>query len=201
MKAIKDVRIEPSGKASFLLNSGEYIRIVNIEGPQVVDLWAFNRDDVSEYLSTEHTRSCLQKLIPAVGDYLYSNKRREIISIVEDTSAGVHDMLLSACDLERYALLGHSGYHKNCCDNLRDAMEIQGHIIVDIPSPLNVFENVFVGENGALEIEPPLVEVGQYITFKAEIPILLVLSACPMDMALTNGFDKKPKPALIQVLQ
>jgi uncharacterized protein YcgI (DUF1989 family) len=49
----------------------------------------------------EHTRSGIKKLIPVVGESLLTNKRRPILTIVEDT-CGVHDTLMSACDLYRY---------------------------------------------------------------------------------------------------
>ena len=46
------------------LNFKEKIQIVNLEGSQVVDAWAFCQSNFNEFLSTEHTRSCLEKLIP-----------------------------------------------------------------------------------------------------------------------------------------
>ena len=121
-----------------------------------------------------------------------------MFSITEDTSPGVHDMLLSACDEQRYALLGHVGYHRNCVDNLRDAMKQAGVSLPEIPSPFNVFENVSIGENGQLSIEAPLVRAGQSITMKAELDVLVVLSSCPMDLALTNGPDMRSKPVQVQ---
>ena len=94
--------IEGAGSGGIELEAGESFQILNIEGSQVVDLWAFVQPDTKEFLSTEHTRSCLQKLVPEVGDNLYSNRRRPILKIIEDTSPGVHDMLLSACDIQTY---------------------------------------------------------------------------------------------------
>jgi uncharacterized protein YcgI (DUF1989 family) len=41
-----------------------------------------------------------------------------MLRIVEDSSPGVHDLLLSACDQGRYDLLGHTEPHRNCVDNL-----------------------------------------------------------------------------------
>lgn len=200
MNVTEQFIIEGAGHGSVLLNSGESFRLINVEGSQVVDLWAFVQPDTMEFLSTEHTRSCLQKLIPGVGDNLYSNKRRPILSIVEDTSPGVHDMLLSACDIHRYELLGHVGYHKNCADNLAEAVDEARYQLEDIPSPFNIFENVECDKDGCLSIEPPVVEAGQYITLKAEVALFVVMSACPMDIALTNGPDLRSKPVMVQKL-
>ena len=189
-----------AGSGGVKLETGESFQIVNIEGSQVVALWAFVQPDTKEFLSTEHTRSCLQKLIPEVGDNLYSNRRRPILKIIEDTSPGVHDMLLSACDIQRYELLGHVGYHKNCADNLTNSAKEFGHQLSDVPSPFNIFERVEIGPNGQLAIEPPLVGAGQFITLKAEVALLVIMSACPMDIALTNGPDRRSKPVMVRKL-
>lgn len=189
----------PGGQGiAIKLVRNERVRIVNIEGSQVVDAWAFAEPDMMEFLSTEHTRSCLEKLIPGVGDSLYSNQRRPILTITEDTSPGIHDLLLSACDEQRYALLGHQGYHRNCTDNLRQAMDELGHALPEVPSPFNIFENVSISDNGDLSIEPPIVSAGQHIVLKAEQNIVLALSSCPMDIALTNGPDRRVKPVRIE---
>ena len=192
--------IEGAGSGGLTLDAGQSFQIVNIEGSQVVDLWAFVQPEAKEFLSTEHTRSCLQKLIPGVDDSLYSNRRRPILTIVEDTSPGIHDMLLSACDVQRYELLGHVGYHKNCADNLINEAKNFGHELDDIPSPFNIFERVEISHNGQLSIQPPLVEAGQFITLAAREPLLIIMSACPMDIALTNGPDLRSKPVLIRKL-
>lgn len=193
--------IEGTCSGGVLLGAGENLCITNLEGSQVVDLWAFVQPDTSEYLSTEHTRSTLQKLIPQVGDSLFSNRRRAILTVLDDTSPGVHDMLLSACDARRYELLGHVGYHKNCADNLVETAAEFGHDLSDIPSPFNIFERVEIDDSGILRIEPPVVKAGQFITLKAEVNLLVIMSACPMDIALTNGSDGRSKPVMVQKLR
>lgn len=196
----ESITIPGARSNAFYLKQGEQIRIVNLEGSQVVDAWAFCTPQLEEYMSTEHTRSCLEKLIPAVGDALYSNRRRPILRVTEDTSPGVHDSLLSACDIDRYRLLGIDEYHRNCVDNLIEALAELDVTPPEIPSPFNIFENVHIGENGELSIEPPLVAAGQSITLLAELDVILVLSCCPMDIALTNGPDRRSKPVRVEWL-
>lgn len=198
MNVLEDFEIAGGGGGHIRLKAGESLRIVNLEGSQVADVWAFEQSNPHEFLSTEHTRSCLQKLIPAPGDMIYSNRRRAMFKINEDTSPGIHDMLLSACDEQRYVLLGHVGYHRNCVDNLTDAMKQAGVSLPEIPSPFNVFENVLIGDDGQLSIQAPVVKAGQSITLRAELDVLCVISACPMDMALTNGPDGRCKPLQVQ---
>ncbi|MEC9369526.1 MAG: urea carboxylase-associated family protein [Pseudomonadota bacterium] len=181
------------------LHSGASARIELTEGPQVVDAWAFGLPDLSEFLSAEHTRSCLERLIPRRGDALYSNRRRPILRIIEDRSPGVHDLLLSACDDARYRLLGHAGPHRSCVANLREALHALGLAPPEIPSPFNIFERVGVSGDGVLEIQPPLARKGDSITLCAETDLVLVLSACPMDIAPTNGADRTPKGVSVEI--
>ena len=198
----------PSGPSRIVAGTGRAFRvpkgylaeIATPEGPQVADTWAFALPDLGEFLSTEHTRSCLDRLAPRVGEAFYSNRRRPILTVVEDTSPGCHDLLMSACDVGRYTLLGHRGYHANCIDNLGAALRELGLQAPELPSPVNVFENVTVDTDGTLHIEPPRVRPGESLTLRAETDLVLVVSACPMDIVLTNGLDRRPKPIDVFVM-
>ena len=80
------------------LSRGQSIKIINTHGHQVCDTWAFSADDPHEFMSMEHTRPTLGKIFPTKGDNLYSNRRRPILFIAEDTSPGIHDTIIAACD-------------------------------------------------------------------------------------------------------
>ena len=82
------------GKALHL-RRGQKARVINTKGQQVVDTWAFNAADLTEFMSMEHSRVAIGRIIPGVGDALVTNKRRPILSLIEDTSGGIHDMLLA----------------------------------------------------------------------------------------------------------
>jgi hypothetical protein len=165
---------------------GQVITIINTSGKQVVDTWAFNPDDFDEHLSMEHCRVALCKLVPAVGDALVTNRRRPILSLLEDTTAGAHDTLMAACDARRYELLGAVGYHDNCADNLRNALQAIGLWSTATPSPLNLFMNVPWRADGALKFERPTSQAGQYVSLRAEMALIIVFSACPQDMNPVN---------------
>lgn len=190
----------PAGHGhGFKLLAGAAATITLSHGPQVVDTWAFRLPGLDEFVSCEHTRSCLERLRPRAGDALYSNRRRPLVTIIEDTSPGIHDLLLSACDAERYALLGHVGPHRSCAENLCEALAALGYEPPEIPAPVNLFENVSIDGQGGLEIVPPLAKRGDRITLHAERDIVLVLSSCPMDLAPTNGPDRKVKPVSVAI--
>jgi len=88
------------------LSKGQVIRIINTHGSQVCDTWAFNTEDMTEFMSMEHVRAWIDRIIPMPGDELVSNQRRPIMTMLSDTSPGVHDTLIAACDLYRYQTLG-----------------------------------------------------------------------------------------------
>lgn len=194
----EDIIIPARTGRAIQVKAGAYFAIVAAEGPQVADLWAFAQPDASEFLSTEHTRSCLDRLTPRVGDSFYSNRRRPILTVVADTSPGTHDLLFSACDEARYRRLGHSGPHRTCVDNMREALREFSLAPPEIPCPVNIFENVAIGPDGTLAITPPEVRPGEAITLRAEMDVIAVVSACPMDIVPTNGADLRPKSLILR---
>jgi len=204
---MSDVTIEPVATlqtiparrgASAHVSRGSCVRVVNTHGKQVVDTWAFNAVDPDEHLSMEHSRASLLRILPAVGDTLVSNRRAPMLSVVEDTTPGVHDMLIAACDEHRYRQLGAVGHHDSCTDNLRDELAKLGVSGCGTPSPLNLFMNVPVHPNGRLSFEPPVSQAGQYVTLRAEMDLIVVFSACPQDMVPVN--DMRPTDAHFVVI-
>jgi uncharacterized protein YcgI (DUF1989 family) len=57
----------------------------------------------------ETTRVWNQRLNPVVGDSFVTNQRNPVLTVVEDTTPGVHDTFMAACDRKRYELLGVRG--------------------------------------------------------------------------------------------
>ncbi len=168
------------------LRAGERLRIVNVHGGQVVDTWALAQADPREHLSMEHTRTSLGKLVPAAGDQLYSSRRRPLLMLVEDTSPGVHDTLIAACDPERYRQLGAEGYHASCAENFQRALSQRGIETDRVPAPLNLFMNIRWDADGRLEFLASPARAGDYVTLEAAIDVTVVLSACPMDLNPIN---------------
>jgi uncharacterized protein len=92
------------------VRAGQRVRVVDVEGGQVGDVFAFAVDDPAEYLSASHTRTHTSRLFPHIGEAFVTNRRRPILTLVADTSPGAHDMLIAACDPERYRALGASDH-------------------------------------------------------------------------------------------
>jgi uncharacterized protein YcgI (DUF1989 family) len=183
------------GKAAFL-DQGQTVKVINTYGEQVVDTWAFNRADLTEHMSMEHTRAHTLRLIPRVGDTLRSNQRRPMLTLLEDTSGGVHDTLIAACDRYRYAFLGAEGYHDNCTDNLAAAMADLGLAPPETPSPFNLFMHIPWTADGTLTFAAPSCPTpGGYVRLRAEMGVVIAFSACPQDILPINGVARKPVDA------
>ena len=178
-----ETTLVPGGEGRAVrLRQGQYLRVVDVAGAQVGDLFAFAAADAGEYASAEHTRVGIARLFPRPGDPVLTNGRRPILSVAGDTSPGRHDMLYAACDPARYALLGADPAHRSCATNLRQALGEHGLDVPTIPQPLNVFMDVRPQDDGTLVSYPAATRPGDYIAFRAEMDCLVVLSACPMDI-------------------
>jgi len=171
---------------------GQSIRIINTHGTQVCDTWAFSAENLYEFMSWEHGRPMLNRITPRAGDPLGSNRRRAIMTMTEDSSLGVHDTLMAACDLYRYEGLGHHGYHDNCADNLRLAMSAIGCVAPEIPQPLNLWMNIPVRQDLGVEWLAPTCKPGDYVVLRAEMDCIVAMSACPQDILPINGDDLNP---------
>ena len=151
-------------------------------------------------MSNEHTRAHSLHLVPRPGDILRTNRRRAILTLTEDTSGGIHDTLIAACDRYRYAFLGVEGHHDNCTDNLFAGMAALGLVPPEVPSPLNLFMNIPWTPNGKLSFDPPTTKPGDYVTLRAELDCIVAMSACPQDLLPINGEAGKPTEAHFEVL-
>ena len=156
----------------------------------------------SEHMSLEATRVWTQRLNPKTGDSFVTTKRRPILTLVEDTSPGIHDTTMAACDRHRYELLGVKGYHRNCLDNMMEAMRAIGlEPPVPILASFNVFMNIAVESDGqSLSTRPAVSRRGDYISLRAEMDCVVALSSCPQDIVKLQGADNVPKPFHYSVL-
>ncbi len=187
------------GRAAHL-SKGQSIQIVNTHGVQVVDTWAFSTEDLCEFMSMEHIRPTLTRIFPHAGDDLVSNRRRPILHFAEDTSPGVHDTLMAACDDYRYGLLGCTEYHDNCTDNLFAGMRNIGLSPPECPSPLNLWMNIPVDGEGNTEWGVPASKPGDYVVLRAEMDCVVAMSCCPQDILPINGEAREPTEAHYRIL-
>jgi len=199
----RPIEVAAGHGAAFRLNKGQAARLINTHGTQVVDCWAWNAGDLTDHMSMEATRVWTQRLNPKLGDSFVTVRRKPILTLVEDTSPGIHDTFMAACDRHRYELLGVKSYHRNCLDNMMEAMRALG---IEPPVPIlasfNVFMNIAVERDGrTLSTRPAVSKPGDFITLRADMDCIVALSACPQDIVPIQGAqDNVPKPFHYSIL-
>jgi uncharacterized protein len=198
-------RIVPAGHgAAFEARAGDHIIVTDLEGAQIGDFVAFNADDPAEVLDTARTRSGLTPMMVEVapgkveaywqtsvylhvGDEVSSNMRNPMLKVVADT-VGVHDLLFAPCDARLYRdVYGHAGKHRNCLDNLAEALAPHGIRPWQIPAPINIFQNTPPQPDGTLALRPSVSKPGDHIVFRALQNLIGALSSCPMDLNPVNA--------------
>ncbi|TXH33975.1 MAG: urea carboxylase-associated family protein [Rhodospirillaceae bacterium] len=180
--------IPPQSGRAFRVTRGDLIRIVDVKGQQVADLWAFTMEDggAGDWLSTSQTRDIVERLFPKTGEHFYSAAAKPMLTLIEDASPGPHDMLFPACDANLYERAGLPG-HPNCRDNLMAALRGEGIALPFAPDPVDLFQNSSPQPDGRLEVLASINPPGGAVTLRAEQDLLLVVTACSVDFHPTNG--------------
>ncbi|TXI97437.1 MAG: DUF1989 domain-containing protein, partial [Neisseriales bacterium] len=86
MTIVMAKEIAPQSGGWLKLNSGDLLKITDLDGEQVADLFAVSADDMREYLSVGTTRAGGYKMFPKVGDRFLSNKYKPMLNVVRDDS-------------------------------------------------------------------------------------------------------------------
>jgi uncharacterized protein YcgI (DUF1989 family) len=192
VKHMGDVQtIAPRSGAGFTLDRGQTLTVIDPEGRQVSDLLAFNRADIREGISSGRTLDYASRLYLTTGDRLYSNRSNVMLDIVSD-DVGRHDFLLTPCSKETFAIIyGDTDPHRGCFGNLAEALAPWGVEPDMIPVAFNCFMNVPIdGKTGAFTVEPPLSKAGDTIVFRAEMDLIIGMTAC--SALQSNGGSFKP---------
>ena len=186
---IKTIEVLGYAGKSTSAKAGQFIRITDIEGEQVGDLFAISAEDQYEYLSPSVTRLNNLTIFPRVGEYFFSNKDRPIVTFVADHSAGPHDMLFASCNSAFFEAWGESN-HSNCRDNYFKAAAEAGIEHKIKPDPVNLFQNTPVNPDGSISAFVTRTSAGDYVILRAEMDIILILTACSVDQI--NGGKSTP---------
>ena len=199
---MSDLQLIPArGYLAARMTAGQHLKVINTYGQQVLDFWAFNAADLTDYMSMHHSHAALLRIIPRVGDTMVTTRRQPIMTIVEDTSPGIHDTLMPSCDRYRYQQLGCTEYHLNCKDNLLMAMDDLGLHRAVHPAPFNIFMNIPVhdSDHNTISWEPSPAAAGNFITFRAEMDAIVAFSSCPQDIVPINGPDCEIRDTHIEI--
>jgi aminomethyltransferase len=191
-----EARVGPADAKAYELAAGEYVQIEDLQGCQVSDFLAFDRDRPGLGISTTVTRALVDGLFPLPGQGIYDDEGGKLLTLVEDT-VGRHDTFGIACNREYYESLGYPD-HLNCTDNFNRELSAFGYEPRRFWEPINFFYNTKIGADGrVIEIEPALSKAGDYVLMRAERDLVVASSACPDDLSPTNGYD--PTDIMVRV--
>jgi uncharacterized protein YcgI (DUF1989 family) len=182
--------IEPHTGKAFTLKRFQILRIIDIEGTQVVDLTSFVTENPQEYLSSPRSIDLNGKIYFNTGDQLYSDQSNPMWTILKD-SVGNHCFLFAPCDQKMFEIsYGANGPHPNCFDNLRNSLFPFGIQTAQIFIPFNIFMNFELTNKGEIKIKSPRSKTGDFIDLRAEKDLIVGLSACSAYKANNYTFSQ-----------
>jgi len=191
--AIRNEIVPAKGVTAFEIQRGQTVRIEDVEGQQAVDLICYNLEDLGEKFWAAHTAKINGTIYVTTGHILYSDQARPMMTIVEDT-VGVNDIICGSCslalDLVRY---GEEKASKGCMDLFEEVIRPWGLNRKDIPMCFNIFLDYPVEPGGNVAIDKdPVSKPGDHIDLRAEMNLLVSITACPQENNPCNGYNPTP---------
>jgi len=182
--------------AAFKLKKGQKLKVIDPQGEQVSDMVLFNAEDTREKISSGKTLDFEESILITKGNFLWSNRSRKLMKILEDTN-GRNDFLLAPCSPETFQIMyNNPEYHPSCFENLYTNLKKFGIEPDDVPTAFNIFMNVQFDENGKLSVDPPLSKAGDHVVFEAEMDLIVALTACSAEDSNNGSF----KPIHYEIL-
>ena len=181
-----------------LVQAGQTLRILDLEGNQAVDFLLYAAQDDTERYSAQDTICAQQNIFLRTGSVLMSNEGRPMARIIA-TSVAYHDTIGGACSCESNTL--RYGYHTKaqhaCVENFLLANARHNRTKRDIVSNINWFMNVPVEADGTLGIVDGISAPGLYVDLEMLMDVIVVISNCPQINNPCNGFNPSPVRVVI----
>ena len=218
-KLIDHITVQPRRGGIIPVKAGQLWRISCPEGSQVGDMNLWNPDNLNERFFSGKTRA-LHGTHVDIGDRLWSTIPflSMMATVIEDSlswygydkfGGGVHDVIGTRCDPYTHHWLSGGQYHHCCHSNLSRALSDHSGLPVKeaellVHDVLNVFMCTgFSEDTHQYFMKASPARKGDYITFFAEMDLLVGLSACPGgDCGSTHSSEEAQcHPLLIEVLE
>jgi hypothetical protein len=183
---LREVIVPAARGGAIEVSAGEHLSIIDLEGSQVADFVAIQRDDPRKVLSPHQTRSTLRRWTLKVGDRLVNNNREPVFEIVRD-DVGVHDLFFCACSPALYAQRFGLTDHRSCRMNLLEALAPYGIEEWQLPDPINVFMRTPPRPDGEFDFNPAPSKPGDRMVLRCLTDVVAAVSSCPMDLSPING--------------
>jgi len=191
--------IEPGGYWAAEIETGQCLRLTDVEGQQVADLISFNRADPREQLSMLASRAVQLSWRLTAPHKLFSNLSREMWHIEEDT---VKENYCGGGYCSEHLNFARYGKHDtaNCQDNLTAAVARWGldRWSFSTDTCFNVFMTVAYEPDSRWEIRDPKGKAGDHMLLRALMPQMVAISNCPQLLNACNG--DRLTPLQVEVL-
>jgi uncharacterized protein len=175
------------------LKKGQTIRIL---ATTTVDFVCFRRENLKERFDQARTKVYNGKIFITAGDKLMGRNNQHMMTIAANTNdQGTHDLQKGMCSGYRFQLAKKEGrlreyYHRDfkedeipdhgCYENLSRALAPYGIDPEDIPNPWNLNQHMIIdGKTGKMEHTTVRAKPGSYVDLRAEMDLLVAMSACP----------------------
>jgi urea carboxylase-associated protein 1 len=196
VNVISDEVIPARAGWSRVLRRGEVLKLVDLEGRQAVDFLCYNAGDYEDRYAAADTMKINGSIFVGKGTVIYSVSCNPMFTVVDDT-CGFHDTIGGCCS----SALNRRRYNKpgdpNCRDNFLGELRKYGMGPRDMAANLNFFMYVPVAANGAMDMGPSLSKPGDYVSLRAEMDVLAVVSNCPQMNNPVNDYNPTPVRAIV----
>jgi urea carboxylase-associated protein 1 len=178
---------------SAVVDAGDVLTIVDLEGNQAVDCLLYSAADTTVRYSAQETITRQGKIALTTGSVLRADTGLGLMTIVDD-EVGVHDTLGGACSKESNTLRygQHTRAQHGCMENFLIEGAKYGLGAKDLASNINWFMNVPVDPDGALGIVDGLSAPGKRVALRADVDTLVLVSNCPQINNPCNAFHPTP---------
>lgn len=178
-----------SGKG-FSVDKGQVFRIVEVEGPQIGDVWLLNRIDPSEHFMGHTTFlhegaypkqfsqfwSCMPQVRPMATMMLEHSGNPELPEHFNN-----HVVLGGHCTSNQWEMLSGIKNHNSCHANGIQAVKSFG---LGEPEILHdnfmVFQPSFIRADGSGDSVSSQSQPGDFVEFVADMDLIVAVSACPV---------------------
>lgn len=185
---------------TYVLEPGQVLRIVDLEGNQAADTLFYDADYPTDHYSAVNTIQRQGNAYLSTGSVLVSESGKELVKIVADT-CGRHDTLGGACSAQSNTVrYSHDTLPMhNCRDTFMLQLSKYGSEFTkrDLAPNVNFFMNVPITPEGGLTFEDGVSAPGYYVEMQAVNRTLVLISNCPQLNNPCNAYNPTPIQVLI----
>jgi uncharacterized protein YcgI (DUF1989 family) len=201
MKVVKREVASPNSGWASEIRAGQILRL---EARTIIDFVAFDLDDLNDCFDQARTKEASGCIYMRCGDRMLSRAGAPMMRMLADgfEGLGTHDMQFGMCSRARHdraAAEGRLGEYLHaelavpthgCAENLTAACAPWGIPYVNIPSPINFFQNMAIDQTtGRMQRTQVRPDAPVALDLVAERDLLVAFSACPDKASRTGGLQ------------